>query len=242
MCEFWQIVCHSPPFAGVFLLFFFSVFFGGGRRCCHFKISTAMFAMCWINPAAVVLFLLLFIYWHFSLPPMKDVKWKCKWCNEMNKNDDAPQVMNNSWDLRSLWIYLKGSPLSCKIHWGNVNGNVITLVNLFLCAHAGKCANWFFSRFSPCFLLQPCSITNYLPSCWLLVSDMWAPGVSLPGQGQTVPCGRQAWQFFHTFLFEKCPCPFDQGQIHPAFLNFQLSVGRVRLRSLWIALTAVELL
>lgn len=200
-----------------------------------------MFAMCWINPAAVVVFLLLFIYWHFSLPPMKDVKWKCKWCNEMYKNDDAPQVMNNSWDLPSLWIYLKGSPVSCKIHWGNVNGNVITLVNLCLCAHARKCANWFFSRFSPCFLLQPCSITNYLPSCWLLVSDMWAHGVLLPGQGQLFPVEDKCDNFPHVLIW-KMSLSFDHGQIQQAFLSFQLSVSRTHLRSLWNALTVVDLL
>lgn len=138
----------------------------------------------WVNSPATVLLPRFFLHIDFCHYLTWVMLNGSKWCSEMYKNDVPPQAMNNSRDLHSQWIYLKGSPMYCRIRGRCVNGNVVTYPAFCGCAHMHT--NVFmtvlliqllqidFSRFRPGLLLQPCSLTNYLPPCWLLVSDMWA--------------------------------------------------------------------
>lgn len=118
-------------------------------------------AMRWAHNRATVVFFSFFFFLHIDF--FHYLRWMIlngsKWSSEMYKNDAPPL---RPWITQGTFtvcesIYLKSSPIYCKIHEGYLNGNVITFPCIYGCAHMHTNCLWLlfqplqidFSRFRP---------------------------------------------------------------------------------------------
>lgn len=138
-------------------------------------------AMCW---ATIVLQLCFSLFFFLHIDFFHYLRWMMlngsKWSSEMYKNDGPPL---RPWITQGTFtvcesIYLKSSPIYCKIHEGYLNGNVITFPCIYGCAHMHTNCSWLlfqplqidFSRFRPDSCASPALfpiICNHVGCCLL---------------------------------------------------------------------------